>query len=266
MHFHTTLSAAQQVDLNLLIDTFQQNYTTNADILRAEFKATGQQPNPEIFAFLCGIRTLARRNYPSFTKSVEQSVLTSSVERLSGSTLWWEHRESNPPIVDDYLALGLELKFSLVIKTRTPSTTKLAKTSVNAISCDAPEPSTKEFLDEIVRIPTYGLKKTMPKRSPEAFRTQNSTPSGNQHSRSNSTDSQGNGTVHFRIKMNKSIENGRENNRRVPTRQTSTANRPNNKVISPKVPCKHFKRENHTSNECIACFKCGEIRNFRNGC
>ena len=92
LHFYTTLSAAQQTDFNLLVDAFRQNYTTNVDILKARLKAARQQPNQDISAFLCDIRTLARRAYRAFPHLVEQIVLTSFIEGLSDATLRWELR------------------------------------------------------------------------------------------------------------------------------------------------------------------------------
>ena len=114
-HFSTTISAAQQTDFSLLIDAFRQNYTTNVDILKARLKAARQQPNQDISAFLCDIRTLARRAYRAFPHLVEQIVLTSFIEGLSDAKLRWELRESKPATADDALALAMELNSFLEI-------------------------------------------------------------------------------------------------------------------------------------------------------
>ena len=267
LHFYTTLSAAQQTDFNLLVDAFRQNYTTNVDILKARLKAARQQPNQDISAFLCDIRTLARRAYRAFPHLVEQIVLTSFIEGLSDATLRWELRKSKPATADDALALAMELNSFLEIEKGAPSTSKMAETSVNAISRETPEPPTKEWMEELVRTLTDGIKNSMPKPSQEGSRQRNSTPNRNQPSRSNSTDSQGTRTVRFQNNSNERRNNsGRDNNWRGPNRQNTKSNRSNDNKNSSKGPCKHCKRENHASNECKACFKCGKIGHFRNEC
>ena len=266
LHFYTTLSAAQQTDFNLLVDAFRQNYTTNVDILKARLKA-GRQPNQDISAFLCDIRTLARRAYRAFPHLVEQIVLTSFIEGLSDATLRWELRKSKPATADDALALAMELNSFLEIEKGAPSTSKMAGTSVNAISRETPEPPTKEWMDELVRTLTDGIKNAMPKPSQAGSRQRNSTPNRNQSSRSNSADSQGARKVRLQNNSNERRNNsGRDNNRRGPNRLISTPNRPNSNQNSSKGPCKHCTRENHASNECKACFKCGKIGHFRNEC
>ena len=66
LHFYTTLSFEQQTNFDLLIEAFRQNYTTNGDFLKARLKAAKQQPKQDIAAFLCDVRTLARRAYRDF--------------------------------------------------------------------------------------------------------------------------------------------------------------------------------------------------------
>ena len=140
LNFYTTLPAAQQTDFNLLVDAFRQNYTTNVDILKARSKAARQQPNQDISAFLCDIRSFAGRAYRAFPHLVEQAVLTSFIEGLSDATLRWNLRKSKPAAVDDALALAMVLKSFLEIEKKVPSTSQMAKASVNAISREAPEP------------------------------------------------------------------------------------------------------------------------------
>ena len=267
LHFYTTLSAAQQTDFNLLVDAFRQNYTTNVDILKARLKAARQQPNQDISAFLCDIRTLARHAYRAFPHLVEQIVLTSFIEGLSDATLRWELRKSKPATTDDALALAMELNSFLEIEKGAPSTSKMAETSVNAISRETPEPPTKEWMDELVRTLTHGIKNAMPKPSQEGSPQRNSTPNRNQSSRSNSTDSQGTRTLRFQKNSNGGQStNNRDSDWRGPNRLNSTPKRPNSNKNSSKGPCKLCKRENHASNECKACFKCGKIGHFRNEC
>ena len=265
LHYYTTLSEAQQTDFNLLVDAFRQNYTTNVVILKARLKTARQQPNQDISAFLCDIRTHARRAYRAFSRLAEQIVLTSFIE--GDATLRWEFRKSKPATADDAVALAMELNSFLENEKGGPSPSKMAETSVNAISREAPEPSTKEWMDELVRTPTEGFKNAMPKPSQEVSRQRDSTPNRNQPSRSISTDSQATPTVRFQnISNEKRNNSGRDINPRGANRLNSTLNRPSSKQISSKEHCKHCKHDNHASNECKACFKCGKIAHFCNEC
>ena len=87
LHFYTTLPFEQQTNFDLLIEAFRQNYTTNGDILKARPKAAKQQPKQDIAAFLCDVRTLARRAYRDFPEMIDPIVLTTFVEGLSDKTL-----------------------------------------------------------------------------------------------------------------------------------------------------------------------------------
>ena len=216
---------------------------------------------------MCGIRTLARRAYRAFPHLVEQIVLTSFIEGLSDATLRWELRKSKPATADDALALAMELNSFLEIEKGAPSTSKMAETSVNAISRETPEPPTKVWMDELVQTLTDGIKNSVPKPSQEGSRQRNSTPNRNQPSRTNSTDSQGTRTVRFQNNSNEIRNNsGQDNNWRGPNRQNTKSNRSNDNKNSSKGPGKHCQRKNHASNECKACFKCVKIGHFRNEC
>ena len=63
LHFYTTLSFEQETNFDLFTEAFGQNYTTNGDILKARLKAAKQQHKQDIAAFLCDVRTLARRAF-----------------------------------------------------------------------------------------------------------------------------------------------------------------------------------------------------------
>ena len=65
---------------------------------------------------------------------------------------------------------------------KAPSTSKMVKTSVKAISLEALEPSTKEWVDEFVRNLTEGFKNAMPKPSQRVSRRRSKTPNRNQPS------------------------------------------------------------------------------------
>ena len=63
LHFYTTLTVAQRQNFDQLVAAFLTTYTTNVEVLKAKLKAARQQPNQTIAAFLCDVRTLARRVY-----------------------------------------------------------------------------------------------------------------------------------------------------------------------------------------------------------
>ena len=154
----------------------------------------------------------------------------------------------------------MDLKSFLEIEKGAPSTSKLAETSVNAISRETPEPPAKEWMDELVRTLTEGFKNAMPKPSQEVSRQRNSTPNRNQTSPSNSTDSQGTRIVRFQKNSNgRRNTNNRGNNWRGSNRQNTNSNHPKDNKNSSQGPCKPCTHDNHASNECKACFKCGKI-------
>ena len=160
----------------------------------------------------------------------------------------------------------MELNSFLEIEKGAPSTSKMTEASVNAISLEAPELSTKNWIDEFDRMLTERFKNAMLNLNQEVSEPK-STPNRNQPSRSSTTDSQGARAVRFENNSNeRRNNNGRENNRRGLNRQNLTRNRPNNNQGSSKGPCKHCKSKNHASNECKECFKCGKIGHFCKEC
>ena len=87
LHFYTTLTVAQQQNFDQLVAAFRTTYTTNVEVLKAKLKAARQQPNQTIAAFLCDVRTLARRVYRGQPLIEEQMVLTSFIEGLHDAQL-----------------------------------------------------------------------------------------------------------------------------------------------------------------------------------
>ena len=65
------------------MDAFRQNYTSNLEVLKTRLKAARQQPGQDIATFLRNFRTLARRAYCDYPHSLEQIVVTSSIEGYS---------------------------------------------------------------------------------------------------------------------------------------------------------------------------------------
>ena len=120
LHFFTTLSVAQRTDFTLLVGAFRQNYTTNADILKARLKAARQQPNQYIASFLCDVRTPAREAYRAFPHLREQMDLTSFIQGLSDSTLRWELSKSKPATSDEALTMAIDLNSFLELENGAP--------------------------------------------------------------------------------------------------------------------------------------------------
>ena len=118
--FYSTLSEDYQNDFDLLVEAFRQNYITNVEILKARLKAARQQPGRDIAAFLCDIRTLARRAYRDQPHLLEQIVVTSFIEGLTNSTLRWELRKLKPENADHALTKALELQAYLELEGRNP--------------------------------------------------------------------------------------------------------------------------------------------------
>ena len=109
LHFYTTLTVAQQQDLDQLVAAFGTTYTTNVEVLKAKLKAARQQPNQTIATFLCDIPTLARRVYRGHPLIEEQMVINSFIEGLHDAQLRWELRKSKPASPDAALVLAVEL-------------------------------------------------------------------------------------------------------------------------------------------------------------
>ena len=143
----------------------------------------------------------------------------------------------------------MELNSFLKIEKRAPSTSEMAETSVYAVSREAPEPSCKKWMYELVRTLTEGFKDAMPKPKQGVSRHRNSAPNRNQHSWSNSTDYHGARTVRFQNNSNGGRNtNNLDKNWRGSNRQNTKPNRRNENKNSSKGPCKHCKRDNHSSN------------------
>ena len=263
LHFYTTLSIAQQTDFTQLVDAFRQNYTTNVDILKARLKAARQQPNQDISAFLCDIRTLARRAYRTFPHLIEQIVLTSFIEGLSDQTLRWELRKAKPATADDALALAMELNSFLEIEKGPPSKSdSTTETGINMISREGPEPSTKQMMEDFVRTLTEGIRNAMPKTTQSENRQRSPTPIRGS-SRSGSNDSQRGKSVRFEKKGYSNNRNGQNQKQDSQGRYGNRFNRDNG---GSKEPCRHCKRTNHESKDCKACYKCGRVGHFQREC
>ena len=137
LHFYTTLTVAQQQNFDQLVAAFRTIYTTNVEILKAKLKAARQQPNQTIAAFLCDVRTLARRVCRGQPLIEEQMVLTSFIEGLHDAQLRWELRKSKTAIPGAALALAVELNAFMEMD---PSLRCGSQATVNMVSATPLQP------------------------------------------------------------------------------------------------------------------------------
>ena len=137
LHFYTTVTVAKQQNFDQSIAAFRTTYTTNVEVLKAKLKAARQQPNQTIAAFLCDVRTLARRVNRGQPLIEEQMVVTSFIEGLHDAQLRWELRNSKPANPDAALALAVELHAFLEMD---PSLRSVSQATVNMVSVTPPQP------------------------------------------------------------------------------------------------------------------------------
>ena len=135
LHFYTILTIAQQQNFDQLVAAFRTTYTTNVEVLKAKLKAARQQPNQTIAAFLCDVRTLARRVYRGLPLIEEQMVLTSFIEGLHDAQLRWELRKCKPASPYAALALAVELHAFMEMA---PSLRIESQVTVNMVSATPP--------------------------------------------------------------------------------------------------------------------------------
>ena len=137
LHFNTTLTVAQQQNFDRLVAVVQTTYTTKVEVLKAKLKAARQQPNQTIAAFLCDVRTLARRVYSGQPLIEEQKVFTSFGEGLHDAQLRWELRKSKLAKPDAAPALAVELHAFMEMD---PSLRSGYQATVNMVSATPPQP------------------------------------------------------------------------------------------------------------------------------
>ena len=257
LHFYTTLSFEQQTNFDLLIEAFRHNYTTNGDILKARLKAAKQQPKQDIAAFLCDVRTLARRAYREFPEMIDPMVLTTFVEGLSDKTLRWELRKAKPQTVDDALTAAMELNAFLETENGNSAVTQ----SVNRVA----QGTSNESLEELVRLLSQSLQNSQ-------FQSTQVQPGSNEiknmkRSRSLSNDSRSSTrSVRFQSPQERGRTNFRRSDNQNRDNGSSSQRKKRNGRDSNKSACKYCKRTNHDSKDCKACFNCLKPGHFRRDC
>ena len=166
LHSYTTLTVAQQQNFDQLVAAFRTTYTTNVEALKTKLKAARQQANQTIAAFLCDVRTLARRVYRGQSFIEEQLVLTIFIECLHDAQLRWELRKSEPTSPDAALALAVELHAFMEMD---PSLRSGSQATVNMVSATPPQPlmatastSQDDVMGTIIRTIRQEIQKALP--------------------------------------------------------------------------------------------------------
>ena len=166
LQFYKTLTVAQQQNFDELVAAFRTTYTTNVEVRKAKMKAARQQPNQTIAAFLCDVRTLARRVYRGQPLIEEQMVLTSFTEGLHDAQLRWELQKSKPASPDAALALAVELH---AFKEMDPSLRSGSQATVNMVSALPPQAlmattstSQDDMMGTLIQTFRQEIQKTLP--------------------------------------------------------------------------------------------------------
>ena len=284
LHFYTTLTLAQQQDFYQLVAAFRTTYTTNVEVLKAKLKAARQQPNQTIAAFLCDVRTLARRVYRGQPLIEEQMVLTSFIEGLHDAQLRWELRKSKPANPDAALALAVELHAFMEMD---PSLKNGSQAAVNMVSATPPQPlmatastSQEEMMGTLIQTIRQEIQKALPQtnqnssssrsssadgrsvrfNSPGPNRQSASTDQNQNYRNSNNDNKRYNNNQNNRYNNSGNQQNNRYNNNR------NTPNQQQNRNNTNQQPCRHCNRTNHQSRDCQACFNCGRLGHMSREC
>ena len=285
LHFYTTLTLAQQRDFNHLVAAFRTTYTTNVEVLKAKLKAARQQPNQTIAAFLCDVRTLARRVYRGQPLIEEQMVLTSFIEGLHDAQLRWELRKSKLASPDAALALAVELHAFMEVD---PSLRSGSQATVNMVSATPPQPSMAtastsqdDMMGTLIQTIRQEIQKALPQTNSNSPNSRSSSADGRSvRFNSPGTNRQSATTNHNQNYRNSNNSNNRCNNNNQNNRYNNSGNQPNNRYNNNRntpnqqqnrkstnqQPCRHCNRTNHQSRDYQACFNCGRLGHMSREC
>ena len=212
LHFYTTLTVAQQQNFDQLVAAFRTTYTTNVEV-KAKLKAARQQPNQKIAAFLCDVRTLARRVYRGQPHIEEQMVLTSFIEGLHDAQLRWELRKSKPASTDAALALAVELN---AFTEKDPSLRGGSQAAVNMVSATPPQPlmatastSQEDMMGTLIQT----IRQEALKAIPQTNQNSSTSPSSSTDGRSVRFNSPGPNRQSANTNQNQNYRNSNNNNR-----------------------------------------------------
>ena len=285
LHFYTTLTVAQQQNFDQLVAAFRTTYTTNVEVLKAKLKAARQQPNQTIAAFLCDVRTLARRVYRGQPLIEEQMVLTSFIEGLHDSQLRWDFRKSKPTSPDAALALAVELHAFMEMD---PSLRSGSQATVNMVSATPAQPlmatastSQEDMMGTLIRTIRQEIQKTLPQTNQNTSSSRSSSTDGrsvrfnspgpNRQSANTNQNQNFRNSNNNNNRYNSNIQNNRYNNSGSQqnngyNNNRNTANQQQNRNNTNQQPCRHCNRTNHQSSDCQACFDCGRLGHMSREC
>ena len=285
LHFYTTLTVAQQQNFDQLVAVFRTTYTTNVEVLKAKLIAGRQQPNQTIAAFLCGVRTLARRVYRGQPLIEKQMVLTSFIEGLHDAQLRWELRNSKPDSPDAALALAVDSRAFMEMD---PSLRSGSQAAVNMVSATPPQPlmttastSQNDMMGTLIQTIRQEIQKALPQTNQNSSNSRSSIADGHsvrfnspgpnrQIASTNQNQNYGNSNNNSN-RYNSNNQNKRYNNsgNQQNNRYNNNRNTPNqqqNRNNTNQQPCRHCNRTYHQSRDCQACFNCGRLGHMSREC
>ena len=284
-HFYTTLTVKQQQIFDQLVAAFRITYTTNVEVHKTKLKVARQQPNQTIAAFLCDVRTLARRVYRGQPLIEEQLVLTSFIEGLHDDQLRWDLRKSKPASPDAALAPAVELNAFMEMD---PSLRGGSQATVNVVSAAPPQPlmttactSQDDMMGILIQTIRQEIQKALTQTNQNSSTSRSSSTDGrsvrfnspgpnrpsaninrnqNQNYRNSNNDNRYNINQNNRYNSSRNQQNNRYNNNR------NTPNHQQNRNNTNQQPCRHCNRTNHQSRDCQACFNCGRLGHMSREC
>ena len=278
LHLYTTLTVAQQQNFDQLVAAFRATYTTNVEVPKAKVKAARQQPNQTIAAFLCDVRTLARRVYGGQPLIEEQVVLTGFIEGLHDAQLRWELGKSKPARPDAALALAVELNAFMEMD---PSLRSGSQATVNMVSATSPQPlmttaptSQEDMMRTLIQTIRQEIQKALPRTNqnystPRSSSTDSrsvrlNSPGPNRQS-ANTNQNQNQNHRNSNNQNNRYNNSGNQQNNRYNNKR-NTANQQQNRNSTNQQPCRYCNRTNHQSRDCQVCFNCRRLGHMSREC
>ena len=244
-------------------------YTTNVEVLKAKLKAARQQPNQTIAAFLCDVRTLARRVYTGQPLIEEKMVLIKFIEGFHDAQLRWDLRKSKPANPDAAVALAVELHAFMEMD---PSLRSGSQATVNMVSATPPQPlmatastSQEDMMGTSIQTIRQEIQNDLPRRSQNSSNSRSTSTDGrsvrfncpgpnrqsantnqNQNYRNSNNSNRYNNNQNNRYNNRGNQQNNRDNNNR------NTPNQQQNRNNTNQRPYRYCNRTNHQSRDCQA--------------
>ena len=286
LHFYRSLTIAQKQKFDQLAAAFCTTYATNVEALRAKLKTATQKPNQTTAAFLCDVRTPARRVYRGQPLKEEQIVLTISIEGLHGAQIRWELRKSKPANPDAALALAVALHAFMEMDL---SLSCWSQAAINIVSATPPQPlmataysSQENMMGILIQTIRQEIQIALPQTSRNSSKPRSSSTDG-RSVRFNSSDQVVQVQMQTKTKMkgfeiqtitinrynnnqnNRYNNSGNQQNNRY-NNNRSTPNQQQKRNNTNRQPCRHCIRTNHQSRNCQVCFNCGRLGHMSREC